>query len=107
MIDHFTKWIETRPLRSKDAEEVARGLFSFYCRQGAPVQIISDNGTKFTNKISKAIHDAYDCKLIFSAPYRPQTNGLVESAYKALKRSLVKSLNEKTENWAHYLEEVT
>ena len=73
MIDHFTKWIETRPLRSKDAEEVARGLFSILCKQGAPVQIISDNGTEFTNKISKALHDAYDCKLIFSAPYHPQT----------------------------------
>ena len=45
VIDHFTRWIETRPLRMKEAREVARGLFSIYCRQGAPVQIISDNGT--------------------------------------------------------------
>ena len=54
--DHFTRWIETRPLRSKESPEVARGLFSIYCRQGAPVQIISDNRT-FMNKLHKSLHE--------------------------------------------------
>ena len=54
MIDHFTRWIETRPLYSKGGTEVARGVYSIYCRQGAPVQIISDNGTEFNNRISRA-----------------------------------------------------
>ena len=106
-IDHFTKWIETRLLRSKSADEVAKAIFSIYCRQGAPVQIISDNGTEFKNQISKALQAAHNCKLIFSTPYHPQTNGLVESTHKALKRSMVKSLGEKKENWSHYLEEIT
>ena len=66
-MDHFTKWIETRPLRSKEAIEVARGIFSIYCRLGAPVQIICDNGTEFKNQISKELHEAHNCKLIFSA----------------------------------------
>ena len=39
-IDHFTKWIETRPLKTKNARDVATGVFSIYCRQGAPVQIV-------------------------------------------------------------------
>ena len=26
-IDHFTKWIETRTLRTRDAREVAKGTF--------------------------------------------------------------------------------
>ena len=107
MIDHFTRWIETRPLRSKEASEVARGLYSIYCRQGAPVQIMSDNGTEFKNKLSKALHEAYDCKLIFSTPRHPQTNGLVESSHKSIKRSLVKSLDEEHENWSDFLEEIT
>ena len=106
-IDHFTKWIETRALRTKDAKEVAKGIFSIYCRQGAPVQIVSDNGTKFTNIISKTLQEVHDCKLIFSAPYHPQTNGLVESAHKAIKRALIKSISEKWEDWSHYLEQVT
>ena len=106
-IDHFTKWIETRPLRTKEAKEVASGIFSIYCRQGAPVQIISDNGPEFTNTISKSLQEIHNCKLIFSSPYHPQTNGLVESAHKAIKRALIKTINEKSENWFHYLEQVT
>ena len=52
-IDHFTKWIETRPLKSKNARNVATGIFSLYSRQGAPVQIISDNGPEFMNIFPK------------------------------------------------------
>ena len=97
----------SRALYSKEATEVARDIYSIYCRQGAPVQTISDNGREFTNKISKALHEAYDCKLIFSTPYHPQTNGLVESSHKSVKGSLVKSLNEKNDNWSLFLEEIT
>ena len=93
-------------LYSKEAIEVARGVYSIYCRQGAPVQIISDNGTEFTNKISKSLHEAYDCKLIFSTPYHPQTNALVECSHKSVKGSLVKSLNDKNDNWSLFLEEI-
>ena len=38
MIDRFTRWIETRPLSSKEV----KGLYSIYCRPGAPVRIITD-----------------------------------------------------------------
>ena len=87
-IDHFTKWIETRPLKTKNARDVATGVFSIYCRQGAPVQIVTDNGRGFTNTISKTLQKIHGCKLLFSAPYHPQTNGLVESTHKAIKQSL-------------------
>ena len=26
MVDHFTKWVETRPLKSKATDEVSRGV---------------------------------------------------------------------------------
>ncbi|KAI6647791.1 Gypsy retrotransposon integrase-like protein 1 [Oopsacas minuta] len=87
-IDHFTKWIETRPLKTKNARDVATGVFSIYCRQGAPVQIVTDNGREFTNTISKTPQEIHGCKLLFSAPYHPQTNGLIESTHKAIKQSL-------------------
>ena len=45
--------------------------------------------------------------LIFSAPYHPQTNGLVESTHKVIKGALIKSINENREYWFHYLEQVT
>ncbi|KAI6648638.1 hypothetical protein LOD99_7995 [Oopsacas minuta] len=66
-IDHFTKWIETRPQKTKNARDVATGVFSIYCRQGAPVQIVTDNGREFTNTISKTLKEIQGCKLLFLA----------------------------------------
>ena len=82
-------------------------FFSIYCRQGAPVQIVTDNRREFTNTISKTLQGIHGCKLLFSAPYHPQTNGLVESIHKAIKQSLIKSIREKRDDWFHYLEQVT
>ena len=69
------------------------------------MQIVTDNGREFTNTISKTLQEIHGCKLLFSAPYHPQTNGLVESTHKAIKQSLIKSLSENL--WFHYLELVT
>ena len=67
-----------------------------------------DNCPEFTNMISKSLQEVHNCKLIFSSPYHPQTNSLVESAHKTIKRALIKSINEKREDWFHYLvEQVT
>ena len=68
---------------------------------------MTDNGTEFTNKICKTLHETYDCKLVFATPYHPQTNGLTESSHKAIKQALVKSLNQKNEKWSQFLEEIT
>ena len=62
-------------------------FFSIYCRKGAPMRIC-DNGREFTNTISKTLQEIHGCKLLFSALYHPQTNGLVKSTHKAIKQSL-------------------
>ena len=51
MVDHFTKFVETRKLRNKETIEVARSVFSVYCSKGAPNQIITDNGRESTSKL--------------------------------------------------------
>ena len=79
MVDHFTKWVETRPLKTKATNEVSKGIFSIYCSKSAPVQIISDNGGDFRSKLMEYLQKEYNCHLIFTAPYSPQTNGLTES----------------------------
>lgn len=107
MVDHFTKWVETRPLKNKETVEVARAVFSIYCSKGAPAQIISDNGPEFTSKLMSDLQSRYNCRLIFSAPYHPQTNGLVEAYHKIIKAALCKTIEDKKEVWADYLEQVT
>ena len=104
--DYFTKFIEARPLKYKSAEETAKGLFSIYNRQGAPIEVISDNGRESINSTMKELQRTYNCKMLLLAPYHPQTNGLDESSNKTIKRYLMKMLDTKRENWHDYLEQV-
>ena len=52
MTDYFTKFVATRPLKTKNATEVSAAIFSLYCNYGAPVRIITDNDPSFTSKVS-------------------------------------------------------
>ena len=42
--DYFSKYVEAVPLEDKSAISVAKGIFKVYCRQGAPVHCICDQG---------------------------------------------------------------
>ena len=46
MMDYFSKYVamcvEAVPLKDKSVVSVAREIYEVYCRQGAPVHIISD-----------------------------------------------------------------
>ena len=38
-------------MEDKSAISVAKGIFKIYCRQGAPVHCICDQGKEFVNKV--------------------------------------------------------
>ena len=52
------KYVEAVPLKDKSALLVARGIYEVYCRQGAPVHIISDQGKAF-NQVASYIQYSY------------------------------------------------
>ncbi len=49
--DYFSKYVEAVPLEDKSAISVAKGIFKLYCRQGAPIHCICDQGKEFVNKV--------------------------------------------------------
>ena len=53
MTDYFTKFVEAVPIEDKSVISVARGIYKVYCRQGAPVHIITDQGKEFVNQVDK------------------------------------------------------
>ncbi len=56
MTDAFTKYAEAIAIPNKEAETVAMEIFIHWiCRFGSPIQIHSDNGTEFVNKLSKEV----------------------------------------------------
>lgn len=51
MTDYFSKYVEAVPLSDKSAVSVACGIYMVYCRQGAPVSIICDQGKEVVNQV--------------------------------------------------------
>ena len=91
----------------KDAttKEVTTFLWEdIICRHGCPKEIISDRGPQFNNKIMEKLAEKTGIKHKLSAPYRPQTNGLVERFNKTLCEGLAKLGGE--ENWDEYIASV-
>ena len=89
-IDYFTKWVEVASYSMIIANHVARFIenniiFLF----GVPQEIISDNGSHFEGEFRR-IMELYNIEHHKSSPYRPQTNGSIESANKNIKNILAK-----------------
>jgi transposase InsO family protein len=90
----LTKWIEMRPLRSKEAKEIAEALFEdVFCRHGSIEIMVSDNGTEFVNHTLKQFHELLLTKRLTTTPYNPQSNGAVEIFNRTLADMLYANVN--------------
>lgn len=76
-------------------ETVAEGLCEVFSRTGIPSQILTDQGSVFTSKLTKHI---LDIKHIKSSPYHPENNGCLERWHATLKAALRK-YPEKYTDW--------
>ena len=83
------------PIKNKSAEEVVtvwRNHISFpfgVCRK-----LLSDNGTEFKNDLFTQVAEQLGVKRkIYTAPYRPQSNGHIEGFHNFLKACLSKHIS--------------
>jgi hypothetical protein len=75
MKDAFTKYAEAIAIPDKQAETVTMEIFVHWiCRFGSPIQIHSDNGTEFVNKLNKELFKVLDIKHSTTTPGHPQCN---------------------------------
>ena len=83
------------PLKTKTAEEVAKVYMDhIYCNFGGSIKILTDNGTKFKNKLFKEVISKLGMEFsIHSPPYRPQSNGKIEGFHRFLKMCIGKHIN--------------
>ena len=104
--DHFTKFVQLRPLKSKNAIEVADTIVDiFLTSNGAPVILQTDCGREFVNKTLKRVSEQWPgMKLVRGRSRYPQSQGSVESANKEVSKMLKAWMNDnKTTNWARGL----
>lgn len=89
-MDFVSRYPEAIPLKRVDAETVSDALLQIFSRYGVPQEILSDNGTPFTAKYTQTLMKALDITTIWTSPYHPQTNSMLERWHRTLKTILSK-----------------
>jgi hypothetical protein len=88
-IDYFSRKVWARPLKNKEAETVRKGLESIFIEMTITPHILqSDNGAEFKNYETKAWLRDQNIKPVFSLPYSPESNGLIENFNKQLRKMM-------------------
>ena len=90
----FTGYTFCIPLPDKKAESVLKAYMNHvYCKHGGSLKILSDNGTEFKNKLMEEVTKELGVEYkVYSPPYRPQSNGRIESFHYFLKACIAKHI---------------
>ncbi|XP_061338845.1 uncharacterized protein LOC133285605 [Gastrolobium bilobum] len=106
-IDYFTKWVEAKPLATITSQKARRFFWrSIIYRFGIPGEVITDNGTQFTDAKFRALMNSLQIRHHFTAVEHPQSNGLVESTNKMLGKGIKKRLETHKGAWLENLDNV-
>ena len=90
MLTGFTFCI---PLKLKCAEDVIKAYIDHICCPFGPTKkILTDNGTKFKNKLWTEVFNMLKTEQKFTPIYSPQCNGRIEGFHKLLKATIAKQL---------------
>ena len=76
VVDDVSKWVEAIPYPKNDASTVVgfiqRNILS---RFGAPITIISDEESHFSNKVFSKLMSKYGIRHVMRLAYHPRSNG--------------------------------
>ena len=94
----MTKWSEAKAVLEASAHAAADFIYTeIICRHGCPKIILSDKETHFKNSLIENLLKKINVKHLFSTPYHPQTNGLVERFNRTLCESIAKCIENVTD----------
>ena len=85
IIEHFSKWIWSYPIKFKDAHNALICLKNFIFIIGKCNTLHTDNGLEFKNLLFEKFCAENGICQKFSKPYTPKSPGAVESAHKQIK----------------------
>ena len=103
IIDTFTRYVLTIPLRNANAEEIGNALFrELFCRFGRPKRIHSDDGKEFVNEALKAMYKQWGINQTSTGGYQPQANP-VERYHRFMNSSMTMLTTTFGDDWPSYL----
>ena len=88
----LTGYVFCVPLKTKAAEEVIQAYIdNVYSKFGGSLNMLSDNGTEFKNKVFKHIAKELGLQYkLYTPPYHPASNGRIEGFHAFLKACIAK-----------------
>ena len=86
-----SKWPEAIPLKAQTAKAVATGMVEVFARTGIPLQLLSDQGSQFLGSMVRHLCKDLRIDQLKTAPYHPETNGVIERMHGTLGPMLTKA----------------
>jgi hypothetical protein len=104
MIEHMNSLPEAVPLSHITMGKVVLAFMdTIICRYGPPEKILSDLGKQFISNLMAEVCTRIGIEQVFTSPYHPQANGMVERFNGTLKRMLAKMISQQQEDWDDYV----
>ena len=103
LTDYFTKWPEAYAIKSKEATEIASKFLIYIGNNGAPKEIISDQGREFVNACVDRVNDILGIIRRTTSACNPRAHGQTERFNQTLVGALKKTAAHDPENWPKYL----
>ena len=91
MMDLYTKFPAAIPLKKVDNATVIEAMLEIFACYGLPKHLLTDQGSVFTSKLTKAMCDQFGIVKIQTSPYHPQSDGALERWHACLKGMLKRS----------------
>ena len=105
--DYFTRHVTAIAPPNCTAETTAQALFNeYFCKYGIPAVILSDQGSHFRNQLMDNLTRLIGYNHIYTTPYHPQSNGLVERFNATFVPQISKLQDSQDNNWDEYLQGV-
>jgi hypothetical protein len=102
--DAFTKYTVVTAIANKEAEMVADAIYrDWFAKFGILVQIHTDGGKEFINKLSAELFQLLNVRHTKTSPAHPQCNAQVEVFNKTVKKFLQSFVDDTTLNWEMFL----
>ena len=104
MTDAFTKYVELVVLPDKEAITVTSAIFNrWICRFGLPLEIVTDRGREFSNKLSEELYKLLQLHHQTTAARHPQCNSQAEVCNKTIAKYLNSFVDKSTLDWEQYI----
>ena len=102
VMDYFTKWAETVPLKDQTAASISAALIKICCVFGIPEVLHSDQGRNFESQLFCDVLTAFGIQKSRTTAYHPQGDGMVERFNHSLLQ-LLRCYMETEDDWEEFL----